>query len=75
MSEISRRLLQLIGRQGITYSELAERTGISKSTLQRYATGETARIPHDRLEALARALSVTPAYLLGWEKSAESVGR
>ncbi|MBQ2956072.1 MAG: helix-turn-helix domain-containing protein [Clostridia bacterium] len=73
MSEISRRLLQLISRQGITYSELAERTGISKSTLQRYATGETARIPHDRLEALARALRVTPAYLLGWEKNAESV--
>ena len=74
MSEISKRLLGLIARKNMTYSELAEQTGIPKSALQRYATGETAKIPLDRLEALAKALRVTPGYLMGWEKDAAEIG-
>lgn len=70
MTEVSQRLLELIGRRAMSYSELAEKTGIPKSALQRYATGETAKIPLNRMEAMAAALRTTPAYLLGWEKSA-----
>lgn len=72
-TEVSKRLFQLISKQGVTYSELAERTGIPKSALQRYATGETAKIPFNRLEQLADALGTTPQYLIGWE-SASSAG-
>jgi len=70
MTEVSKRLLELIGRRGMSYSELAAKTGIPKSALQRYATGETAKIPLNRMEAMAEALKTTPAYLLGWEKGA-----
>lgn len=68
MTEVSKKLLELIGRRGMSYSELAEQTGIPKSALQRYATGETAKIPLNRLEAMADALRTTPSYLLGWDK-------
>ncbi len=71
MTEVSKRLLNLITRRRMPYSELAQRTGIPKSALQRYATGETEKIPFNRLEAMAKALGTTPAYLLGWEKGAE----
>ena len=71
MTEVSKRLLELIGRRGMSYSELAAKTGIPKSALQRYATGETAKIPLNRLEAMAGALRTTPSYLLGWDKSAD----
>ena len=47
-------------------------TGVPKSTLQRYATGETTAIPLDRLETIAKATSVSPAYLMGWEKDPQS---
>lgn len=67
MSEISRRILALIRDLNISYGELAATTKIPKSALQRYATGETEKIPLDRLEAIAQALHTTPAYLMGWD--------
>lgn len=51
----------------MSYQELANKTGLSKSTLQRYETGAIKNMPIDKLEILASALSVSPAYLMGWE--------
>ncbi len=67
MSEISNRLLKLINDNDISYGELSKQTGIPKSALQRYATGETEKIPLTRIELLATALHTTPAYIMGWE--------
>ena len=66
MSEISNRILALIQDLNISYGELAAMTKIPKSALQRYATGETEKIPLNRLEAIAQALHTDPAYLMGW---------
>lgn len=67
MSEISDRILNKMNNASISYGQLSKDTGIPKSALQRYATGETEKIPIDRLEKIARALHTTPAYLMGWE--------
>ena len=67
MSEISNRILNIILTKDISYGELSTLTGIPKSALQRYATGETEKIPIDRLELIAKALGTTTAYLMGWE--------
>ena len=66
MSEISDRILALILKKDVSYGELSRRTGIPKSALQRYATGDTPKIPLDRIAAIAKALDTTPAYLMGW---------
>ena len=66
MSEISDRLLGVISYRTVSYGDLAKATGIPKSALQRYATGETEKIPIDRLEKIADALNVSTAYLMGW---------
>lgn len=68
MSERSQKILNLINKSGLSYGELAKITGIPKSALQRYATGETEKIPIDRIELLAKALNCTSAYLMGWEE-------
>lgn len=68
MSEISNRILDIILSKEISYGELAEKTGIPKSALQRYATGQTEKIPIDRLESIAKAIGTTTAYLMGWEE-------
>ena len=65
MSELSNRILNLILSKELSYAELSQRTGIPKSALQRYATGETEKIPADRLELIAKALGTTAADLLG----------
>lgn len=70
MSERSKKLLNLINESGMSYGELSKKTRIPKSALQRYATGETEKIPIDRIETLAVALGTTPAYLMGWEDEA-----
>lgn len=66
MSDLSNRILALLAEKDISYGELAELTKIPKSALQRYATGETEKIPLPRIDAIAKALGVTSAYLIGW---------
>lgn len=71
MSERSKMLLRLIEAAGLSYGELSNITGIPKSAIQRYATGETEKIPIDRIESLAHALSIPPEYLMGWDTKSD----
>jgi len=67
MNDISSRLLEAVRKSGYSYGELSKLTGIPKSALQRYATGETEKIPIDRLQVLAPVLKTTAEAILGWE--------
>jgi transcriptional regulator with XRE-family HTH domain len=58
---------QLRSEKGYSYSDLSELTGLAKSTLQRYETGTTAKIPIDAIESIANALQVSPFDLAGFE--------
>lgn len=51
----------------LSYQALADRTGLSKSTLQRYETGDIMNIPLSKIDILAQGLQTSPLYLLGWE--------
>lgn len=68
MSQLADRILKAITNAGLTYGELSARTGIPKSALQRYATGETDKIPAKYIESIARAAHVSPIYLMGWSE-------
>lgn len=68
MNDISSRLLEAVRKSGYSYGELSKLTGIPKSALQRYATGETEKIPIDRLQVLAPILKTTAEAILGWEE-------
>ena len=52
---------------GMSYQDVADATGLSKSTIQRYETGAIRKVPINQIEDLARALHVTPSYLMGWD--------
>lgn len=51
----------------LSYKELEELTGISRSTLQRYETGKSTNITSTRLMSIAKAFNVSVGYLMGWE--------
>lgn len=51
----------------MSLEQLAEQIGTSRQTVHRYENGIITNIPHDKIEALARALGTTPARLMGWE--------
>lgn len=57
---------------GYSYQTLADLTGMSKSTLNRYENGDIANIPLSRLETLSKALQVNPDWLLGWTDNSDS---
>ena len=65
MSISSERIKLLIEESGKSYQELEKITGIKKSSLQRYATGATAKIPVDVIEKLSKTFNVDTDYLLG----------
>ena len=52
----------------ITLEELANKIGLTRQTISRYETGKISNIPSDKIEGIALALDVTPAYLMGWEE-------
>lgn len=73
MDKIAQKIIDTMKNKDITYAELAEHTGISKSALQRYATGETEKIPLDRIVSIANALGIPPSSLLGWEEKEPTI--
>lgn len=72
MSTRSERIKSLIEQSGKSYQELEKLTGIKKSSLQRYASGVTTKIPLDVIEKLASAFNVSQEYLMGWEENKKS---
>lgn len=67
MNEIMARMKNRREELDMSYQTLSDKVGISKSTLQRYETGFIKNMPVDKLEDIAKALQVSPAYLMGWD--------
>lgn len=72
MSTRSERIKSLIEQSGKSYQELERITGIKKSSLQRYASGVTTKIPLDVIEKLSVAFNVSQEYLMGWDEKKSS---
>lgn len=66
MKDILERLQQALIKSGFSMLEVSKRTDIPYSALQRYFTGETEKIPIDRIEKISRCLNVETSYIMGW---------
>lgn len=73
MSIRSERISALVEQSGLSYQDLERATGIKKSSLQRYASGVTTKIPLDVIETLAATFNVSKEYLMGWETKKEKI--
>lgn len=51
-----------------TLEKLANEIGVTKSTVLKYENGSIA-IPSDKIEKIAKALKVSPGFLMGWEEN------
>ncbi len=69
--QIVERLAQAISDAGLSFVELEKRTGIPKSSIQRYATGKTIKIPMNCITLIASATGVSPKWIMGWETKKE----
>ena len=71
MLKRSERILKAISDSNLSYGQLSQITNIPKSALQRYATGQTEKVPIDRIEKIAKATGVSSSYLMGWEEATD----
>ena len=53
--------------KNLSQTDLANACKISKQTLYKYENNIITNIPSDKIEAIANYLSISPAYLMGWE--------
>ena len=53
-------------KRGMTLEELGNKVGVSKSTVLKWETGSIANMKRDKISKVAKALNVSPAYLMGW---------
>jgi len=60
---IKKRKLEL----DLTYEEIGNIVGVSKSTVRKWETGMIENMRRDKILLLAKALQVSPAELLGWD--------
>ena len=73
MSEQSERLLKVILDSKLTYVELEKKTGIAKSSIQRYASGNTKKIPVDAVKLIADATNSSAAWIMGWSDNSTNI--
>lgn len=70
---IAVRIKSAIENAGISYIELEKRTGIAKSSLQRYASGNTKKIPIEAVELIASATGCDAAWIMGWRDNIPTI--
>lgn len=70
---IAVRIKSAIENAGISYIELEKKTGIAKSSLQRYASGNTKKIPIEAVEAIAKATGCNASWIMGWRDNIQNI--
>jgi len=64
-AKINERRVALV----MTLAELGAKVGVGASTVRKWETGYIKDIRSDKIQKVASALEVTPAYLMGWEEN------
>ena len=54
---------------GLTLEEVGQIVGVSKTTIQRWESGEIKNQRRDKIVKVAQALQTTPAQLMGWAET------
>lgn len=70
--ETNRRIREEIARQNITMTDLAKMSGLNRSTISRYCSDKVEPKP-EAITAIAKALKVSPGWLMGLNESKENV--
>ncbi len=52
---------------GLTMLEVAQKVGVSEGTVSRWESGDIANMRRDKIVLLAKALKVSPSFIMGWD--------
>ena len=65
--EIGKRIRNAREKADMSLNDVAVKLGVTKSTILRYENGEISKVKAPIIDGLAKALNVSPHYLMGWE--------
>lgn len=66
--EFNEKIKELRIQRGLTLQQVGDVVGVGKSTVRKWENGDIKNMGRDKIELLAHALGVDPAYLMGWEE-------
>ena len=69
--QFGRRISDARKNLDLTMKELGKLVDLHESTVQRYENGDIKKLEIEKAKEFAKALKVSPIYLLGWEESTE----
>ncbi len=69
---VGKRIKQRRKSMKMSADQLAERVGVSRSTIFRYEKGDIEKVGPDVLKGIAKVLNTTPSFLMGWDDIQES---
>lgn len=68
MVTIGKRMKEAREHLHLTQEDIAKKVGVAIQTIYKYENEIVTNIPLDKLEKIADALNLEPAYLMGWEE-------
>ena len=68
---VGRKIHDARKQKRLSMKELGRRVNLHESTISRYEKGDIKALDLDKLKEFAKALSVSSAYLTGWETTEE----
>jgi transcriptional regulator with XRE-family HTH domain len=71
--DMPRKIKELRLSQGMTLEEVADVVGVEANKVRRWEAGNILNIQRNEIALLAKALSTTPAYLMGWHGNEKPV--
>ncbi len=72
--DLGERIKYLRTSQGMTLEEVGDAVGVGKSTVRKWESGQIANMRRDKIALVAKALHVTPSYLMGWDEISDNLG-
>lgn len=71
--DISNKLRERRLELGLTLEEVGNIVGVGKSTVRKWETGAIENMKRDKIAQLAKALQVSPSFIMGWNEPKNNV--
>lgn len=66
--KMGNRIKELRLSRHMTLEEVGNMVGVGKSTVRKWENGIIENMKRDKIASLAKALGVSPSYLMGWDE-------
>ncbi|MFQ4202289.1 hypothetical protein C3B57_14980 [Clostridioides difficile] len=70
--DVGKKLFKVRKDLKLTRAELGKKINLHETTIKRYEDGDIKKLDIDKLKEFAKALDVSPSYLMGWDEKLDT---